>query len=466
MEYGVDPERAMQEGGYEVRLDKISEILSVEPRLFLEVLPGTTFNVAVKDCAPEIKKYVKFLFNTNTIPAPNNLNQKRHCYSIGKKTLYLSPGVNNDMAVVVEGEHDLLALMEQGEASVVATGSKPSGHIIEEMAEFDCLYTMFDNDEAGQNLTDLINRELPQITVYQIEYDNDYKDPDEYYRDCADPVSIEDLIQAAKPLENDGFRVMREGKTWVLAARKLRMELDNLSRSKSGEFSGTVKVIKDGQVDDVSYGIKLSKYKKYDNYALQLQAALEDIYDSGFDSRDIDELLDIFPLSRKQPEIIFMLAGKYSESDNKNATVSQITRHLGPKVLDSVLREANELENGKVEDLQNVQKMRISTFFNVPNDDAFYYFTWVRKEDDQFRKLPVLLSNHKELIQLNQLRKKDENSLLLVKQKYELPDEVRLAIVNSRISLFHRNGLLNTPMERYPRKSWVSAHSSAVSRAW
>jgi hypothetical protein len=321
-----------------------------------------------------------------------------------------------------------MALLEQGAESVVALGGKPSADVIEELADFKSLCLMLDNDEAGIRMTEELNNELPHIPVYKIEYDTNFKDPDEYYRDCPDANPIADLIAAATELETDKHRLTHKGETWMFASRKLKIELRNLSRSKNGEFSGTATLFESNNQVDVSYGQKLTGYAKQKELALQFQTALEEYCDKGFEQKSMDELLDIYPHSQRQAGIVPVLAAKYLEQDDRNKTATLISKKLGHQVLEQVLQDANEINNQGLDGLQDIPKMKISQFYSIKNDDAFIYFTNIVNEDGMLKKLPFLLSNHKELIPLYLLKKKSEHSLLLVNQKYELPGEVNQAI--------------------------------------
>jgi 5S rRNA maturation endonuclease (ribonuclease M5) len=162
--------------------------------------------------------------NTKAIPDPTYPDKPRHGFSVGKRTLYRSTKLNHDMATVVESENDLMALLEQGAESVVALGGKPSDDIIKELAEFNCLYLMLDNDVAGETMTKELNDKLPHIPVFQIVYDSAFKDPDEYYRECPDAKPIQELVDNAILLETDGHRMTYEGDKWVFATRKLSFQ--------------------------------------------------------------------------------------------------------------------------------------------------------------------------------------------------------------------------------------------------
>ena len=361
--------------------------------------------------------------NTKAIPDPNDPDQKKHGFSVGKRTLYCSPKLNRNMVIAVEGENDLMALLEQGAESVVALGGKPSSDIIEELAAFKKVVLMLDNDEPGKTLTEELNQALPHIPVFQIVYDSAFKDPDEYYRECSDAKPIDDLLAAAVELETDNHRMTHKGYTWVFATRKVRMELDNLSRNKNGEFSGTLKVIEGDNQADIAYGQKLTGYKEQKEFALQFQAALEEYCDKGFEQKSMNDLLDIYPHSHRQLVIIPVLAAKYLQAD-RNETATLISKRLGQQVLDQVLRDVNEIDNQGLEGITDIPRMKISQFFNIPHNDGYFFFVNIVKEDSAIKKLPYLLSNNKELIPLHLLKKKTEHSLLLVNKRYELPTEV------------------------------------------
>jgi len=348
-------------------------------------------------------------------------------YSVGKRALYLSPDYTTGSAIVVEGENDLMALMEQGAWSVVATGGSLTGDIIDQLSGFSKLYLMLDNDAAGESMTEKLNESLPHIPVYRIDYSHAHGDPDEYYRTCPEPISLDELIKEAKLMETKASKVVRQGGEWVLLARRLRLVLENATR-RNGEFAGTLKLYRNGELADSDYGKKLTKYTGAEHYTVDFQAKLEEIHDTGIEGKDASELMDIYPLTLKKKEVIQALARAFDGSDDKDGLLVKIAKALGQDTVDEILREVNAIQSQEAVDITEVRQMKIAQFFSASNNDAYFYFTYVRKDGEVQKKLPYLLSNRKSLIRLDLFRRKEENSMLLLEGKYELPIEVTQAV--------------------------------------
>ena len=68
-------------------------------------------------------------------------------------------------------------------------------------------------------------------------------------------------------------------------------------------------------------------------------------------------------------------------------------------------------------------------FFSIKNNDAYFYFTDEKVDGDAIRRLPYLLRNDGLTIRLDLLKRKDVQCLLLVDNKYELQNEVDVAVM-------------------------------------
>lgn len=203
------------------------------------------------------------------------------------KAFYYTPGFSfHKPFIIVEGEHDLYALYEQGYTNVCASGGNLKSDDVNrsqkqvlEQAE-DIVYTMFDNDEAGVNYTNYINDFLCDKDVRRISYDINYKDPDAYYRDCLKYVSLQELISKAEPLTTEKSKVKTvDGIRWSIANRKLSVDFHIKKRTDASGIIGDT-LCHEGKTTVETYQNKpLTKVvKKFKALGIELQQAIEEYY--------------------------------------------------------------------------------------------------------------------------------------------------------------------------------------------
>lgn len=364
--------------------------------------------------------------------------------SYGNKVMYFPPNFdfNKNYAIIVEGEHDLYSVWEQGETNVVASGGTIEKEyqlsIFYKLGDNATVYEMCDNDEAGYKYKDIINETLADIKVKSINYDENYKDPDEYYKYCDNPKTIEQLKSEAQELDTDKFRIRKLGKTWIIANRTNKLEYTVKNKKNNGQFSGTANFYKNGTLverqDEVQLVNCKAIMKPLNFYLLD---HMEKYFNSDIQNKSLEELIAIYSLSSKKAEIIHQIAQKLFDDKHSDDLVNTIKilakKHISNSedVIDAILQELNDIrnKNNKI-DISSVPKMRVGQFFNISNNDAYMYFTYVKVDGEVKRKLPYLLKNDKTLIRLDLLKRKDTQCMLLVDNKYELPIEINDAILD------------------------------------
>jgi len=241
--------------------------------------------------------------------------------------------------------------------------------------------------------------------------------PEDGYQGGGQPAGTDNASETGR------FAVKRTKGGWVFQTESLSLELRDLTR-KSGDFAGTLKVTRGGVSDEPKRNQKLSGFKGAGELAADFQAELARIFDRDFHSLDLTGLITVYPLSLDKAGVVKALAHRLDAAREEDDCISDVAGSLGPKVLDEVLREANALANARIDTSTRLQKMRIAQFFHPANDDAFMYYTDIRKDADGARKVPCLLSSRKKTIRLDLFRRKEAGSLLLVNGKYELPGEI------------------------------------------
>lgn len=365
-------------------------------------------------------------------------------YSKGAKILYYSPDFDfKEDAIIVEGEHDVISVWEAGNKNVVGTGGNLEREFqlapLNRISENKTIYTMYDNDQAGNVYTNFTNEFFADRPVSQIKYDEDFNDPDEYFVNCTEQLSIKKLIKTAIPLKTDKYKIKRIGNVWSIATREQKLEfiVKGHKTDKNGVFKGSAIYYTNGTMTDREEDITLFKCKaKIKPLNFHLYDYIEKYFNSDIDKKDYDELIEIYSMSAKKDDIIKRLATLVFESEDNEEIVNKIKIKMKKciadheNIVDAVLKEVNDIQNKKnTISLSNIPKIRVGQYFNVRNNDAYMYFTYVKIDGDVKRKLPFLLRNDGTLIRLDLLKRKDTQCLLLVDNKYELPFEINDAIL-------------------------------------
>ncbi len=360
-------------------------------------------------------------------------------FSVGSKTMMTTPKLNFDLVILVEGENDLMTVFAHGGESVIAVGGKVSKTQLETLGQvlprFKNIYCMFDNDEPGREYETLINETFPHLNIYHVDYGN-YKDPDDAFKNNK-TLDISHLISNAVLLETKGYNISHHFNVWTIENRKQKLEFEILDKNRNGSLIGTVKYFEDQELKDMQYDISLAKCK-FKPLSFYLISAIEEYFNNNLEDKSLEDLVNIYYYTKWKTEVIRLLGLMVfrTEDSDKEQIVTFLKRTLGDEITDIVLKEVNELQNEEIVDFSSIPKMKIGQFFSVRHKEAFMYFTYVKKDGDTIRKLPYLLVNDKKLIRLDLYKRKDEQCLLLIRNKYELPIEVPQAIMDlQRISL-------------------------------
>jgi hypothetical protein len=339
---------------------------------------------------------------------------------------------------IVEGEHDFASLLENGFSNVCCLGGNPKKEDLEilEYAQ-DMIYTFFDNDEKGRSYVQLINDLFPHKQVKNILYPENYKDPDEYFTQDESPIPKEQLRASAKMLETDKYKILHKKGMWIVADRKRRLEFTPKGVSK-GVLTGRANYYENNQFVNRDDNTSLSgccKSIRPLNYFLA--DAVESYLESNLEEKTINELIDIYRVTQKKNEVISTIAHRMVDKNNdKEDIVKEIRKKLqrtseGVNLLDEILKEANDISNrqARAGTRSFIPKIKITQYYNIRNNDAYFYFNFLKDDGDADRVLPYLLRNDKTLIRLDLLKKKDDQCLVLIDGKYELPVEVPKRLV-------------------------------------
>ena len=367
-------------------------------------------------------------------------------YSSGVKTLYFPPDFSfEDDFILVEGEHDLFSIYEQGFHNVCATGgtireseNNPQLSVLDKVEKNGVkavIYTCFDNDSAGIKYTDFVNEYFCDRPVKKLNFDVAYNDIDEYYRDNPKSVKIEYLLESAEELVTDKKKIRHYhgGTEWEIADRNIKIIFEIQKRSESAGLVGKISVLTRDEPRPVEMeeGKSLLKAnRKYKSLMIDLQCAIDEYYSRNIYSMEFEELVKMYRFSPKQKEIQKRLAeliNQDSEVDSKISTIYQILGK-GDKtddLRDEILKIRNSLRTKPQNDETSITKMKLAQSFDMTTKRGYIYFNYHKIDnDDSMKRLPYLLRSDGELIRLDLFKKADENSVLLIDGKFELPCEV------------------------------------------
>lgn len=364
-------------------------------------------------------------------------------YSTGNKVMYFAPSFSfSRNIIVVEGENDAQAVYEAGFSNVMAIGGnvKPEYLKVLEKAKGK-IFTMFDNDEPGEKYTAMLNSQLPEKFIYKIEYPSSYKDPDEYLIECNNSeVALKELIKASVPLATEDYKIRKtSAMTWQAENRYRKMEFKLTHRDKSKQLVGNATLSVGGKIKDREDQVAILKCKApFKPMAFYLSDEIEKYFSENLDMRSPEELAAIIPFALNKDYVVSSLAQKFNISDDPDGMIVSIKQRLkgvekADDIIDSILKEANDMQNRENTNISSLPKIKICQYFNIKNNDAYFYFTNVKYDGDVVRKLPYLLRNDKQLIRLDLYKRKDEQCLLLVDNKYELPAEQAVALASNTL---------------------------------
>lgn len=363
---------------------------------------------------------------------PKDLKSKK------KKYLILVEG-ENDVQSTDEALQELPSSYQKNFMVWGFGGNTPEGFFDNDLLrEFDEIYEAFDLDDAGDKYREQLNNELPDVKVKHLEWPEQYNDIDEFLKNDKDAIEIfKNSLDMAKIQETDGYKVWRDGTRhhWEIKNRfiGIRYEIDYLkpNRTLSGDllvYNG--KMMYEKRVGKDIESINLTPDKNILKLALsnEINNYYHDIrWVDNEPQRTMDELLDIFHLSKFKSEIIKQIAWYIFHAPAKKyeLLVRQVQRKIKSEIdVAEILREVNGYENQEVDLLRAPQKIQLAQSFFPEKGDGYMYFAKMVKDDDAPKMVPCLLSNRKEEIRLDLLKKKTPQSLLLIHNKYELPTEV------------------------------------------
>lgn len=356
-------------------------------------------------------------------------------------------------AILVEGENDVISCDEelsllpksyQKEFVVIGLGGNPDEETFDSpfFRQFDAIFEAFDNDDAGEGYRKALNERVPDVPVYSMRYDTEFSDIDNYIKSEAYQQDFKDLIDKATFVDSKGYVIERDGNShdWTLRNRKFHIQFAiETYNKKSNQLEVTMSVEKNGQKVDRKTGpIDNLKVDGSILYAkLEFSQYLDEYYneipwEGGKPARPLWELIDIFKHTKNFHQVTKQIAWHLHKSDKEEykKIIQKLQRKMNQKNVAEILREVNGFENQEI-DLNGIfPKMSLSQFFHTTNNDAYFYFSRLVQDGDVPRLVPCLISNKKEEIRLDLLKKKDEQCLLLIENKYELPAEVGVAVMD------------------------------------
>lgn len=362
-------------------------------------------------------------------------------YSVGNKVFYYAPGFTfNSDFIVVEGENDVQAVYEAGYKNVVGIG----GNIKEEQFSFlkrarKRILAWFDNDDAGHKYLAMLNGQLPEKMVYQIPDVKGFKDPDAYLISEGNPqIALQDLLREAKLLPTDDYATSHTSMTdWVTENRFNKLEFKITGRDQKFQPIGKLTMYRDNKIIDQAQRVSLTGCRaSFRPASFFMLEATEQVLNSHFADRTNDELAELLPVTANIDDIIDILAERYnsiSAPEDKDNMIVKLTEKLKGRndasdIIDKILKEANEKANRDHPAATNAPRIKVSQYFNIKDNIAYFYYTKVKYDGDTVRKIPYLLRNDGQSIRLDLYKRKDEQCLLLIDNKYELIQEQPVAL--------------------------------------
>lgn len=346
--------------------------------------------------------------------------------------------------ILVEGEHDLLAIVDHGDyENVVATGGNFKD---EDMLAFlkniqAPIFACFDNDAAGEIYVERIVKLLPHKDIRHIVFDRSVKDIDDYYKNTdiiREPMP--ELMEKADKVFSDEIYIEclnpETGRDWLAASREKSLRFSITNKGKEGYIGGIDYFVSGSEAPNdrkLNTGI-LSATKPYKSLAIKLSDAISAFFNSNLTGRSFESLCQIYALSddkvsikRRFAEIIYELR-KQKDDDSESEYISKLAL-IDPNLKDEVGNIMNEISSAELTSGQalDVSRIKLSQHFDVPAKKAYMYYIRTRKEGETIKKVPYLISNKKENTRLDILKKADPQSMLLFDGKYELPREVPVA---------------------------------------
>lgn len=437
--------------GYEKEEIKAAKIWFVEGMFVYPYFDPTTKEV--------IRFNAKNPFNAESKNPKTGKIEVLKGMSSGPKVFGFAPGFSfNKDVVVLEGENDGMTVFENGYTNICWSGGtirqtsdNDEDNPISQLDKTDqlfilercnkAIYTCTDNDEKGEEYVTEINNKFPHKEVFRITFGKTFNDIDDFYKKGNNNIPFEDLMKRAERLETDKFKISSgENNTWSIEDRHRKVIFTITNKDKNDKIVGKIDFFVDGILKDREEEKALTQCRTNKRpLNFYLDDAIQVYFNSDLDKKSFEELVSIYNFCSNKTKIIRLIAKQIylAEKNEDNVLheqyIDKIKRAFNNDIVDSILKEMNDLTNlDAVENFHDIPKMRISEYFNLSKNDAYFYFTMVKPDGDVVRKLPYLLKNNKKLIRLDLLKRKDPQCLLLIDNKYELPQEVSEAVLDLR----------------------------------
>jgi len=378
-------------------------------------------------------------FNTkNPFETKNGTGGIIKGYSKGKKTLYRSTKVNEDEAIVVEGENDLLSVVESGYDSVIAIGGQPSDEQIREMKNFKVLALCFDNDAAGEKYTEKINEELPHVRIKRIAFNENYKDIDEYLKKGGKEAIIDELLEAAIDMENDQYQIKTNGNKFEFNNRKRNINL-KVKQCKNEKFYVDFEYIDSEGNKDQKRNVNIEKIgAKYKHIIGYMSNYLHDYY---FDlkGKSLDYVCDLLEQEIGNDDLYCSWIAKFlvrKEQDSEDGRVIKLEElHLKYVFKKIIGQKINQNKQKYFKNDVQYQKICLSQSFDLDKRIGYMYYNRIINDSDDCTKiLPTWLSSEKSIIELDWYKRKVPQQLLLVENAFILPTEIETSIIDEETS--------------------------------
>jgi 5S rRNA maturation endonuclease (ribonuclease M5) len=366
-------------------------------------------------------------FNTkNYLHTEDHHGKEIDGYSIGKRQLLYSPG-NYDEAVVVEGEQDYAALLENGVKNVVATGGGPTQEQIESFRQFKRLYLCFDNDQGGQEFTKKVNEALPDISVKCLHIPDQYKDIDQYYRENSYPVPFSELMKNAEEMQNTECYAFVKNRTVYLKNRSWRAEFEITEYNASKlSYKGNIRYYINDTLDYSKNQILVSGGlpKKLLFCEEKFMAAIEQHFNSGLNNKTLRQLDEIHGLSIKKAEIVTAAANKLFEIKDKKMRDAELASLKEKKLKDEVTTKLIDLDNAGVKiDATSIPILNPCQVYVIGSKDSMAYFYYNQIENNDKGKqveMPYLLTSDGRTIRLTDYVRETPNELLIIDGRFRI----------------------------------------------
>ena len=443
-------------------------LVRINGKLFVRTCQDCDF-VSV-DLSKEAK--VKHEKETGHTCRPDNLSKggKENAYLYSRKNLK-----GKRYAIMVEGENDLLSVDEAlvqlpsqyaRQFLPISTGGKmPKGYFENAFfRDFEAVYECFDSDDAGDLYREQINEEMPEVMLYHIELPDRDSDIDEFLKlyssedEMLEKVEqFKEMIDTATVVPPKHHLIKRDGKKHVWSIRNrfagLTYIIENFKYSKN-TYTGKLQVYKNGErVTQKSGDIDAVSFPAASEDLMKMRSILSDRINDhyqhlpwidGMPERSLEDLMDIFKITkykeaRNKQIAWYLYHASKKEREYNIDKISRVAR--SEQEMAYILKEMTGFVNQDIDPNDTFPEIQLSSSVFPSNGDAFAYFSMIVKDGEDFKRVPCLITNKKDIIRLDILKKKESQSLLLISGaggKYELGREVEMALPgNSSYSLQH-----------------------------